>query len=65
LGLDSSFDEFKILVCEGIWWNLMEFDVNITWRMLGGGHPNCFAGVPISSDIGFNGMVGLNTVNWL
>jgi hypothetical protein len=23
LGLDSSFDEFKILVCEGIWWNLM------------------------------------------
>jgi hypothetical protein len=33
--------------------------------MLGGGHPNCFAGVPISSDIGFNGMVGLITVNWL
>jgi hypothetical protein len=33
--------------------------------MLGGDHPNCYAGVPITSDMIFNTMVKLITANEL
>lgn len=52
-------------MCRGIRWNLAKFDVNITWKMLGGDHPNCYAGVPITSDMIFNTMVKLITANGL
>jgi hypothetical protein len=44
---------------------LVEFDVDITWQMLGGGYPNCYIGVLIIDDMSFNTMVGLITVNKL
>lgn len=30
LRLDSSFNEFKNLACQGVGWNLSKFDVDIT-----------------------------------
>ena len=65
LKLDNSFAKFKNLVCWGIKWNLDEFDVDITWKMLGGGHPNRYIGVLIIDDMSFNTMVGLITANEL
>ena len=65
LRLDSSFDEFKNLVCQGIEWDLTEFDVDINLRMLGDGHPSRYRGVPITSDMSFNAMVGLIIANEL
>ena len=52
-------------MCRGIGWNLAEFDVNITWRMLGGDHPNCYASMPITSDMIFNTMFKLITAKGL
>jgi hypothetical protein len=65
LRLNSSFDKFKNLVCQGIGWNLVEFYVDITWRMLGVGHLTRYAGVPITSNMSFNAMDRLITVNRL
>ena len=44
---------------------MAEFDIDITWRMLGRGNPNYYVGVPITSDMGFNAMVELINVNEL
>ena len=45
--LNNSLDKLKNLVCRGIGWNFSKFDVDITWRMLGGGYLNCYASVSI------------------
>jgi len=63
LKLDISFDELKNLVCQGIGWNLILFDVDITWKVLGGGHPNCYVDVFIISDMSFNSLVELIIAN--
>lgn len=47
LRLNNSFDKLKNLVCRGNGWNFSEFDVDITWRILGGGYLKCYASVPI------------------
>jgi len=52
-------------VCQGIGWNLDEFDVDITWRMFGEGHLNRYVDVPITSNMSFNAMVRLITINGL
>jgi hypothetical protein len=44
---------------------LTEFDVDINLRMLGDGHPSRYRGVPITSDMSFNAMVGLIIANEL
>jgi hypothetical protein len=44
---------------------LVEFDVDITWQILGEGYPNRYIGVLIIDDMSFNTMVGLITVNKL
>jgi hypothetical protein len=48
-----------------IGWNLVKFYVDITWRMLGVGHLTRYAGVPITSNMSFNAMDRLITVNRL
>ena len=63
LRLDISFDELKNLVCRGNGSNWVLFDVDITWRMLGGGHPNCYVDVSIISDMSFNSLVELIIAN--
>ena len=63
LRLDISFDELKNLVCRGNGWNWILFDVDITWRMLGGGHPNCYVDVSIISDMSFNSLIELIIAN--
>jgi len=65
LRLNSSFDKFKNLMCQGIGWNLVEFYVDITWRMLGVGHLTRYVGVPITSNMCFNAIDRLITVNRL
>lgn len=63
LRLDISFNELKNLVCQGIGWNLVLFDVDITWRVLDRGHPNYYLDVSIISDMSFNSLVELIIAN--
>lgn len=63
LRLDISFNELKNLVCQGIGWNLVLFDVDITWRVLDGGHLNYYLDVSIISDMSFNSLVELIIAN--
>jgi hypothetical protein len=44
---------------------LAEFDIDVTWRMLGEGHPNCYVDVAITSDMSFNAIIRLITANEL
>lgn len=51
------FDEFKDLVRREISWNFILLDVDITWKTLGGSHPNRYVDVPNISYISFNVLV--------
>jgi len=63
--LDNSFIKLKNIMYRGIGWNLSKIKIDMTWRMLGGGHPSCYIDVSIVSDVRFNAMIGLTTSNRL